>query len=190
MSFDSGPGGYTPPPPKRGLSPWAWVGIGCGTITLLGVGGCVVIGFKFAKAFNSATSPEDSRKKLEAAQVPIYPNAQINEPATRGAGGFINLMGGMMGKGTSVSMVAFDSPDAGPKIQDWYVQKTTALGFSKRSDGERTSSAGRNSVQHMYGKGDEVIMVQTQDSTTNKQGSLLILAHFKGLDKNKSVNFR
>lgn len=183
MSFDSGPGAYAPPPPKRGLSPWAWVGIGCASVTLLGVGGCVILGFQFARAFNNATSPEESRDKLKAANIPIYPGAQINAAATRAAGGVMNIMGGMMGKGTSISMVAFECPDPATKVHSWYVQQTSALGFAEQTRGDRGNPAGRNVSQHMYVKGDDMIMVQTQDPESGKQGCVLVLAHFKGLNK-------
>jgi hypothetical protein len=185
MSFDSGPGAYAPPPPKKGLSPWAWVGIGCGSITLLGFGGCAFLTYRVVNSINNAVAPEVSLKAIQDAQIPIYPGSEMDEPATKVAGGTLNLMAGMMGKGVKMNMVAFRCPEVAAKVHSWYAEKTTAMSFAEQSNGDRNGAVGRNMEQHMYVKGDEMILVQTQDPEGGKTGSMLILAHFKGLP-NKS----
>lgn len=62
---------YTPPPPpgappvKKGLSPLAWVGIGCGVIILLGVVAMGVLGFFAKKQFDKfADNPTKAAAEL------------------------------------------------------------------------------------------------------------------------------
>jgi hypothetical protein len=181
MSFDSGPGAYAPPSPKKGLSPWAWVGIGCGTITLLGIGTCTVGGAFLARSITDAASPEESMKAIQAAQIPIYPGSEMDAPTTKVAGGTINLMARLMGKGVKMNMVAFRCPDVASTVHPWYAQKTAAMGFMKQTNGEQSGTMGRNMEQHMYVKGKDMIMVQTQDPEGGKKGCILIVAHFANM---------
>ncbi|MGC4045649.1 MAG: hypothetical protein QM758_17800 [Armatimonas sp.] len=189
MSFDSGPDAYTPPPPKRGLSPWAWVGIGCGTITLLGFGGCAFLAYRVVQEVNNIAPPEQSLKTIQDAKIPIYPGATMDPMATKYAGGTINIMGKMLGKNVKTAMVAFSCSDPASKVHLWYKERITAMGYSEQAGGDRGNPAGRNVEQHMFVKGDEMVLIQTQDPTTNKSGSMLITAYFKGI-KNRNVTVR
>jgi hypothetical protein len=135
-----------------------------------------VMGYQFMQAVNNAMSPEESMKALQAAQIPIYAGSEMDPASTKIAGGTINIMGKMMGPNVKLAMVAFRCPEVASKVHPWYAQQTTAMGYAERSNGEKNNPVGRNMEQHMYVKGDEMILVQTQDPEPGKTGSMLILA--------------
>ena len=57
----------TPPPPsRRGTSPWVWVGLGCGLLVLLTVGGCIA--FISYAGRNFAQMMEEEQKKWNLAE--------------------------------------------------------------------------------------------------------------------------
>jgi hypothetical protein len=180
MSFDTGPGAYTPPPPKKGLSPWAWVGIGCGTITLLGFGGCAFLGFKLTQAINNAMSPEESVKAIQAAQIPEYPGAVMDPQATKGAGAMMRLMGGVTGGKVKMAMAAYRCPDEPAKVMEWYKVKLAATGYVPGPRESRTIAAAQ---LEQFIRGDEMAMVQTQNGEGMSKGCVLILAHIKGMPR-------
>ncbi len=181
MSFNSSSDTYTPPPPKRGMSPWAWVGIGCGTFLLLGFVGCGIIGYKFTQALNNAMSPEESVKAIEAAQIPLYPGATLDPAATKAAGGVMGLMGGLSGGKMKMAMAAFRCPDGSDKVMSFYNQKLIAAGYTERVS--PSSPNIRNARQIQFTRGDAMAMVQTQAPEGNDKGCVLVLAHMTGLPK-------
>ena len=182
MSFDTGPGGYTPPPPKKGLSPWAWVGIGCGTLTLLGFGGCAVMAVMFKNAMNSAADPAASLADIEKAGIPFYPGSERDDKATKAAGGAMGVMGAMTGGKMKMSMVALTAPDAPDTVLSWYKVKLAAAGYSQEK-GENKNPMGRNIQQVQFRKGDVAAIVQTQNPPAGKSGCVLILTKITGMPR-------
>ena len=184
MSFDSGPGGYTPPAPKKALSPWAWVGIGCGTLTVLAMGGCIAAGVMFKNAMEKTASPEQVMAELQSAEVPIYPNATFDENATKAAGAAGGMMGMFSGGKIKMHMGAFTVADPAPKVQTFYQDKLGPIGYSPMNQ-EMKNPAGRGVEQRQYKKGDVMVMVQTQNPPPGKTGCVLILSKITGLGKDK-----
>lgn len=184
MSFDSGSGGYAPPAPKKALSPWAWVGIGCGTITLLGFGGCIAMGVMFKNAMEKTASPEEVMSELKSAEVPIYPGAIFDEKATKAAGAAGGMMGMFSGGKIKMHMGAFSAADPASKVQEFYQDKLGPIGYSTMNQ-EVKNPAGRNMEQRQYKKDGVMVMVQTQNPAPGKTGCILILSKVTGLGKDK-----
>jgi hypothetical protein len=181
MSFNASSDTYTPPPPKRGMSPWAWVGIGCGSFLLLGFVGCGIAGYKLTQAMNNAMSPEESEKAIVVAGIPLYPGATIDPAATKAAGGVMSLMGGMTGGKMKMAMAAYRCPDESDKVISFYNQKLIAAGYSERVSPSPPNVRSARQVQ--FTKGDAMAMVQTQAPEGNDKGCVLVLAHMTGLPK-------
>ena len=188
MSFDTGSGGYTPPAPKKALSPWAWVGIGCGTLTVLGLGGCIAAAVMVKNAVESASknaSPEQTMAELKKSQIPIYEGAQFDPQVTKAtsvASGFMTMVSG--GK-LKMYVAAFNVPDPAPKVQAFYSEKLDKLGYTTMKQ-EVKNPAGRNIEQHQYSKGDDAVIVQTQAPTKpGSDGCVLALIKMTGVRKSK-----
>jgi hypothetical protein len=185
MSFDSGPGGYAPPAPKKALSPWAWVGIGCGTLTVLGLGGCIAMGVMFKNAIDKAPTPEVVMAELEKAEVPIYPGATFDVDQTKMASGTAGGMIGLFSGGKiKMHMGAFSVADPASKVQEFYQDKLGPIGYSTMNQ-EFKNPAGRNMEQRQYKKDGVMVMVQTQNPARGKTGCVLILSKVTGLPKEK-----
>lgn len=175
MSFPSG--AYTPPPlPRRGLSPWAYVGIGCGVLTLIGFGGCAYVAVSITQAMNQ---PLDKKAALaELDDIPLYPGVQLDETttkATRTSVGFFRFA--TQGR---MAIVAFRSPDAPGKVLNWYAEKMPASGYSQGPSGH-TEITGRSQAEQVrYLKNDIDVIVQAQPSPEGGSGTMLILMRMRG----------
>ncbi|MFM7320198.1 MAG: hypothetical protein ACKO5K_01570 [Armatimonadota bacterium] len=171
---------YSPPPmPRRTLSPWAWTGIGCAALSLLGFGGCAIFAARIAstvkaemaKPFNEAESVASIR------DIPKYPGAKIDPDGTKVSRGTMVSMRGMIPAKTT-GVLAMRSEDPDRKILDWYDGQMVGLGYSI----ERTrESAGRN-AQHAYRKASSLAIVQVQRDS-GEGDKLLVLMRFDGIRK-------
>ena len=188
MSFDTGSGGYTPPAPKKALSPWAWVGIGCGTLTVLGLGGCIVGGVMLKNAVESASknaTPEQTMAELKKSQIPIYEGAEFEPKVTKATSVASGAMAMISGGKIKMYVAAFNVPDPAPKVQAFYETKLGALGFSPMKE-EFKNPGGRSVQQKQYSKGDEAVIVQTQAPVKpGSDGCVLALIKMTGVRKSK-----
>jgi len=171
---------YLPPPaPRRSLSPWAWAGIGCAGISLLGFGGCAI----FVANLTSTVKREMSRPFVESeaiasiGDIPRYPGATIDPDGSRVSRGTMSSMSRMIpAKKTGVLAMRSEDPDR--KILDWYDGQLTGLGYSIERARE---SMGRN-AQHAYKKADSLAIVQVQRDS-GEGDKLLVLMRFDGIKK-------
>ena len=180
---------YAPPaPPRRGLSPWAWVGIGCGLFTLLGIGGCVAFIAVVGKQVSSEMQKPINREEILASlgDTPRYPNAQFDDNGTKAGRIGLNLTKRLIPARSSV-VAAFVTRDDADKILSWYDAEMKKRGFqSGASAGGTGLSGGPNGArQRQYRKDDDVAIVQVQrGSGAAAQGaSMIILMRFNGVQK-------
>jgi len=171
---------YSPPPmPRRSLSPWAWTGIGCAALSLLGFGGCAIFAARIAstvkaelaKPFNEAESLASIRN------IPRYPGAKIDPDGTRVSRGTMVSMRGMIPAKTT-GVLAMRSEDPDRKILDWYDGQMTGLNYKIERARE---TAGRN-AQHAYRKADSLVIVQVQRDS-GEGDKMLVLMRFDGIRK-------
>ena len=191
-----------PPPPKRGLSPWAWVGIGCLTLTLLSFGGCVAFGLFAANRFQQAMKQPVNERDVVASLggVPVYPGSKLDVETTKAIRATFGLVGGVSGGRVRFDAGVFSAPAPPDKVIAWYDNKLKAGGWKslpKPPSGFNSSQA-NISEQRQYGKGNKQFVVQVgsgqgrRGAASNKEGSgaggasrttgsLLILTHVTGV---------
>ncbi|MFY7951932.1 MAG: hypothetical protein ACOVT5_05450 [Armatimonadaceae bacterium] len=170
----------TPPPvPRRGLSPWAWVGIGCGGLTLLGFGGCAVLVWNVTSQVRTEMAKPfvESEAIASIGDIPLYPDAKIDAMGTKAArGGLIALR--RMIPADRQGVLALRTVDPDEKIVNWYQAELQKLGYKKRDMQERS---GRNN-QVAWVRDKAMAMVQIQhDRKKDEIEKLIILMRFEGL---------
>lgn len=170
----------TPPPvPRRGLSPWAWVGIGCGGLTLLGFGGCAVLVWSVTNQVRTEMAKPfvESEAIASIGDIPRYPDAKIDPMGSKAArGGLIALR--RMIPADRQGVLALRTVDPDEKIVNWYETEMKKLGYQRR---EMREQSGRNN-QMAWRRDKAMAMVQIQHD--RKQGEvekLIVLMRFEGL---------
>ena len=170
-------GGYyaPPPPPKRKMSPWAWVGIGCGLFTLLGLGGCFAL-FTVAKGRIETAMKQPITEQEVAASlggVPIYPGSQLDKDMTRVIRATFGLVGGLSGGKVTFNSGVYRVPAIAPdKLAAWYATKLKAAGWKTMP----RPPAGFNNRQQgiteqsQYAKGDQQVVVQIGSASAMRGG--------------------
>lgn len=165
-----------PPAPRRGLSPWAWVGIGCASLTVLGFGGCVALFAVGANAVKREMAKPFNQKEAVAAMkdVPLYPKAQISDEESRkGRAGLVVFGRFLPADSSAVLALETDAPN--DSIFTFYDEELTKRGYQKA---EMKTQAGVN-AQHMYKRDHDAVMVQIQP--VGGSGKSIILMRFNGL---------
>lgn len=178
---NNGPGSYSPPPaPRRGLSPWAWVGIGCAGLTVLGFGGCITAGVVFTNKIKSEMNkPFNAQEAVQAmADIPLYPGGQVDEMGSKAARAGLQAMSFAIPAQRS-SVLALRSDDPNEKIFKWYDGKMGELGYKQQTVREETG----NNMQHQYLKDKNMAIVQVQRSKGNDSPKLIVLMRFDGIKK-------
>lgn len=181
MSINT-PNAYSPPPPpRRGLSPWAWVGIGCAGVTVLGFGGCIAVAVTMKNRIESEMrQPFNPQQAVQAiGDIPQYPNAQIDEVGSKAARAGLRAMSfAIPAKSSAVLALRVEDPDE--KIFKWYDTKMQDAGYKIQNGRETT---GRN-VQHQYRKDRDMVIVQVQrGQRSTGDGKLIVLMRFDGMKK-------
>jgi hypothetical protein len=189
MSYSSDPGKadapyIPPPPPAKRRSPWMFVGIGCGLLFLLVVGGIAVVSVTFVNkvktAMNAPFDKEAALKSLE--DVPIYPGATVDEQTSKAQRAVFQIMEKVM-PAESMTALAFVTEDDSDKIIDWYNKKLESLGYSQHESGSMSGAGSSTIAQQQYKKGKDVVMVQIQRNTRPKEEgtNFLILLRLKNI---------
>lgn len=177
MSFDTGQAGaYVPPPPpaRARRSPWLYVGIGCGLLFLLVVGGCVAaLGIMGNRIQQEMKKPINKQEVLAALKdAPIYPNAQFHEQATKGGRAGLSLMSRFL-PAESTAVAAFVTADDDDKVLSWYEKKLPTLGYQPATQGGNVNfnAGAAGAKQRQYKKGQDMLMVQVQPNRQRGDGS-------------------
>lgn len=183
---------YIPPEPaapaRRGLSPWAWVGIGCGLLALLSFGGCAALIFVGGRQITSAVeqaqnAPLTEQQVINAVKpIPIYPGAQVDIAASKTVRAIFQVTSGFTGALTGGKMKmaagAFDVSAPPDKVIAWYDQKFEGW---RRNDPKNQRNLGGKDVSitdmRGYAKGDQQVQVHVgpKKGDTKKSGLMLIL---------------
>ena len=176
MSFDLGKDApfNPPPPPKKRLSPWAMVGIGCSVLlvgSVVGIGGCIAVMTKSIQ--DDMKKPINKQQILQdLADTPLYPKIQFDEQVTKAGGAAMKMFSfAIPAKKTVVA--GFRTENSAPEVYAWYDEKMAAVGFTK----ER----GQDSKQQIYRRGVEMVLVQVRKDRGDWTG--LILMRFYGVKK-------
>lgn len=169
----------TPPPaPRRGLSPWAWVGIGCLSLTVLGFGGCIAAGAFFANQFkqemNKPFNEEEARQLLK--DVPFYPESRVSDEMSRAGRAGLSIFSRMMPAQSSV-ILALETEAPTESIFNFYDEEMGKLGYQET---KIKTEAGVNQ-QHQYQKDQDMVMVQVQPGKDGKKA--IMLMRFNGIKK-------
>jgi len=177
MSFDLGKDASfnPPPPPKKRLSPWAVVGIGCSVLlvgSVVGIGGCVVAASNLMK--------EEMKKPVNKAEIltqlgdtPLYPNVQFDENVTRAGRAGMRLVE-RFNPAKKMVMGGFRVQAQQPQdIYDWYTKKLATMGFALEK--------GQSNRQYVYRRDNEMILVQAHNEKGEWTG--IVLMRFTGVRK-------
>ena len=171
---------FNPPPkPKKALSPWAWTAIGCGGLFTVAILAVVIFVTVIAGNVKSEMAkPFDRAAVLSViGDLPLYPDASINELQSKAARAGLKAMSFAIPAGNSAA-IALDCNAPTSKIIDYYDQELVKQGWKPLGIREST---GRNQ-QHQYMKNKDMALVQVQDSPKG-DGKTLILMRFRDLKK-------
>jgi hypothetical protein len=185
--------GY-PMAPKKQKSPWFYVGMGCLGLFVLSLGTCVTIGVVATNKFKTEMGkPLDKETiKQEMAGIPEYPNATLDETATKGARTAMGMASFLM-QGKKMSMAAYDTKDAPSDIIAWYEPKMLEAGY-ETSDANSTQlkkmgiNTSRKGVVRMFIKDQEMVQVQGQQGS--KEKNVLVLLRMTGFTKEEMKEFK
>jgi hypothetical protein len=193
------PGGYYAPPPpprRRGLSPWAWAGIGCAAFALLGFAGCAVV-FNTVRnqVTQSMTQPLNRQQVLsELSGVPVYPGAQLDETMSKAVRTAFGMMNNFPGSKARFYAGAFRVPSATPeKVSAWYDTNLKAAGWKTVANAPQGFGKPQANLteQRQYGKGDTQLVVQVgpargqnDGKARDGNGARLILTKVSGVPIN------
>ena len=178
MSFE-GPSSAPPPAPRRALSPWAWVGIGCGGLTLLGFGGCGVLAWTVTNRVRTEMAKPfvESEALASIGDIPRYPDAEIDETGSKAARGGLMAFGRMI-PAERTGVIALRTVDPDEKIATWYETQMKKLGYERQ---DMREESGRNK-QMSWKRGRAMAMVQIQhDRKKGEVEKLIVLMRFEGI---------
>ena len=168
---------------RKALSPWAWAGIGCGSLILVGLGGCVAVGLLVKRAVDTPVDPVKNLAAIRSANVPIYPGATLNPALSRINGKAFSTISLISGGSAKVAAVSLDAPAPALDVRRWYGEKLPALGY-KEEESQENAAVGSRVDQVQWSRGDERLFVQYMaQPEPGKKGSVLTLARIIGLPK-------
>lgn len=183
MSYNNDPGRadvYTPPPPPAPRrSPWLYVGVGCGLVTLLTVGAIIFASMAFVNNIKTAMNQPINKAQvlLSLGDIPLYPGATFDEKITKAQRATFSMMQKVI-PADSINTAAFSTSDSGDKIADWYDKKMEALGYTPSSGGNLTGMGSSSIVQQQYKKGQDLALVQVQRNPGDDKKNNLVLMRF------------
>lgn len=170
-------------PGGKSRSPWKSVGIGCGVLATLGLGGCVALVVLVKSAVDTPIDPEKNLAALRAVKIPVYPGATLNSGLSKMNGKALSTMTALTGGKAKVTAAALDAPAPVLAVRRWYGEKLPALGFKEESSQESAAALGRVD-QVQWGRGEEKLIVQYMASPeAGKTRSVVTLARVTGLPK-------
>lgn len=155
------------PPPRQGRPWWVWLlggCAGCGVIVLIAVVVLFVSIGNFAKDVAKEVNPTAIQQKL-GPDVPLYPGATLNTPATTGFMSAMRILEKAMGREAGSvfrALAVLQAKDEPDKVLRFYENHLLKAGW-KRQQGRR----GRQ-----YGKGSEVTIVE---ANPHEVGTLITL---------------
>ncbi len=164
-----------PPPPKRKMSPWAWVGIGCGLFTLLSLGGCFALFSVARNRFQTAMKQPITEQGVAASLggVPIYPGARLDMDMTRVIRATFGIVGGLSGGKVTFNCGVYRVPAIAPeKLAAWYAAKLKAAGWKTMPRPPAGFNNQRQGIteQSQYAKGDQQVVVQIGSASAMRAG--------------------
>ena len=186
---------YYPPPPapaRRGRSPWVWVGLGCGLVSLLFIGGCLTVAFVGGKRLveqveqsqNQPLTEQEVRRALEG--TPIYPDARVDIPMSKTLRAVASVTSGITGALTGgrgkMAAGAFRAPAPPPKVIAWYDQKFA--GWQRGNAGARMIDLGRQDNEN---RGVEMTERRQYTNAKNGQQVQVQVGRLRGDDQNSLV---
>jgi hypothetical protein len=121
------------------------------------------MGVNYFKSEMQNTGPitPQTVKQAMGADVPIYPNSQLNEPASRVMLSTMKLTARMIGVDVR-GVGAYLTADSGDKVSAYYRSHLAALGWRPAT----TRNTGMQ-VQETYQKGKDGLMLQIQNQNGN-----------------------
>jgi hypothetical protein len=174
MSYrDPGDSYVPPPPPKPRRSPWMFVGIGCGVLTLLVVGMFGLLAYKINQEIKN--SPFDLAANRRAmGDTPIYPGSELDEEMTRAQYVTLKMGGGIFGSLKADSIVTETRLTGEPieDVQDYYWKVMIGRRYKSIPQPE---IMGARSV--LYRKGTDALLVQVQ-AVPKLGGNAIVLMRF------------
>jgi hypothetical protein len=183
--------GYPTAPTKQPKSPWFYVGMGCLGLFVLSFGTCATIGvIGFNKVKSEMAKPLDKETlKQELAGIPEYPNATLDEQATKAMRAGTGLMSFAM-QGKKMMMAAYDTKEPASDIIAWYDTKMTEAGYessnadnvSLKKYGISVDTGGTARMVRMFVKDTEMVQIQAQSKKDTKKNVLMIM-RFTGFTK-------
>lgn len=180
------PDAYVPPPPppaRRGLSPWAYLGIGCLALFVLVFG---LIGFSVYRFVKTVNAPVNKTEVIASlGPVPVHPKAKFDETLTKVAqatGAGLRLVLG----GKDVTGAAFRIPAAPRDALGWYDVQLSTLGYKIIHPRQNSINAEEGQLQHQYFKTGEAVVVQAQNAPEDRTGaggaaSLVMVMRIQGV---------
>jgi hypothetical protein len=147
---------------KKRRSPWMFVGLGCGTLTVLMIVLSVVALKGLVNNMQQELNKPFDKKAAVAAMggLPEYPGATLDEKQSKAQRTTAALLKRILGA-KEVSVLAYQTDDNEAKVMDWYTQKLEKAGYSEGSNVD-LSKFGSGVRQGQFAKGDEMVMVQPQ----------------------------
>ena len=187
--YDPGPGyplggpGFNPPP-RSGRPWWVWALFGCGGCALLAVIAIAVVGFFGFNTYKSAMQDlgpvtEASVRQSLGADIPTYPNAQLDldstkvlvtsfrfgEKLARKSGGSI-FGGAALYRSSDATQKVLDFYDKAMKQEGWQALRTQDTSFQQ---------------QHQFQKSGGIAIIQTQKDPASGGTQLTIMRGGKEL---------
>ncbi len=188
------PSPYIPPPPppaRRGRSPWLWIGLGCGLLSLVVFAGCTMLlyvgGKQIADEVQKAEKKPLTEKEvlLDLKEIPIYPGSKVDLPLSkkmRGVSGGINgILGRIPGQNISFSIGAFTTPAVPEKVVKWY---DTKFKDWRQTIPDRPQKPGGNvtvSESRQYTRAGTQVSVEIGQAGGGQKSSKLILTVIRGM---------
>jgi hypothetical protein len=160
-----------------------YVGMGCLGLTVLGFGGCALVGFKGLSAFNQTfNQPVDEATILQELNgVPKYPGAVFNETSTKLTRGVFKVIS-WANQDKKILGGVFDVTDTPEKVLGWYDTKMKEAGYKSVPVVKAEKISELESVTHQYEKEKAYIQVTMRQSTIEGKSKTqeLVLLRFEG----------
>lgn len=184
MSYrDPGDSYIPPPPPKPKRSPWMFVGIGCGILTLLVVAAFGVLAYQIKEEIRK--HPFDPAANRQAmGDTPVYPGSVLDEEMTQAQHAGLR-MGRAFGslKADSIATETRLTPEPIDEIQDYYWRIMTTRRYKSIPQPE---FGGARAV--LYRKDKDALLVQVQP-VPKVGGNAIVLMRFTNLQDDIGEEF-
>lgn len=175
-------------PGKKASSLWRSLGIGCGVLAVLGLGGCIGLAVLVKGAIDTPIDPQKNLAILTAAKIPVYPGAKLDARFSQINGKMFSTMTSFTGGKAKVATAALDVPAPALTVRRWYGEKLPPLGFKEETSQENVA-VGTRVDQVQWSRGEEKLFIQYATSPDSpKTASVVTLARITGLPKDFGRN--